>query len=90
LKLLEVVWVDSMVLNDGGWDSREGHESAYEEMEHVSSGYLFSEDQRAIIICSSYYPEGDRAAGALLIPRSAIVTMREVQPLSPPAATEET
>lgn len=81
MRPVEVEWLDSMMLNYGEWGDREEHEEAFEAMTHRSSGYLFSENEKGIILALTIYEgeAGDRAAGAMLIPRGAIVSMRDLK-----------
>jgi hypothetical protein len=71
-----------MTLNYGDWADREDHESAFDAMTHRSSGYLFSDTDQGVILAQSVYKgePGDRAAGALLIPRGSIIAIRTLTP----------
>lgn len=84
MRLVEVEWVDSMMLNYGEWGDREDHEAAFDAMTHRSCGYLFSENDKGIILALTVYEqEGDlpaRAAGAMLIPRGAILSTKDLLP----------
>lgn len=90
MKRVEVEWVDSMMLNYGEWADRDDHERAVDHMTHRSCGYLFSENGRAIILAHTIYEgeAGDRAAGAMLIPRVAILSLKEL-PAPPNRVTED-
>lgn len=81
MKRVEVEWVDSMVLNYGEWAGREEHEEAFGEMTHRSCGYLFSDSDKGLILAQSVYEgnEGDRAAGAMFIPRPAVLSVTELE-----------
>lgn len=83
MRMVQVKWLDSMMLNYGEWADREDHESAMyvEEMTHHSCGYLFSESDEALIVAHSVYenPDTDRAAGAVVIPRRAVLSIAELQ-----------
>ena len=54
---------------------------ALEEMTHHSCGYLFSKSEEAIIVAHSVYenPDTDRAAGAVVIPRRAVLSIDDLQ-----------
>lgn len=80
LKMIEVVWVDSMVLNDGMWDRREEYEKALEpkNMKHYSCGFLYAENDDALLLAGSYYPPTGAACSVALIPKVAIICITEL------------
>ena len=82
MRMVQVKWLDSMMLNYGEWDDRSEHEAAMslEEMTHHSCGYLFSESDEALIVAHSVYenPDTARAAGAVVIPRRAVLSIDEL------------
>ena len=86
MKRVEVRWVDSMVLENGTWQTREELEKAFGKMEHRSCGFLYAEREEAIILALSIYEPTGAAQGATLIPRVAI---RSVVDLEPTDASEE-
>lgn len=83
MRMVQVKWLDSMTLQYGEWADRDDHEAAMtlEEMAHHSCGYLFSEGEEALILAHTVYEneETDRAAGAVLIPRRAVLSIDELQ-----------
>ena len=83
MRMVQVKWLDSMTLQYGEWADREDHESSMivDEMTHHSCGYLFSESDEALILAHSVYedPDTDRAAGAVLIPRRAVLSIDDLQ-----------
>lgn len=74
-------WLDSLVLADGGWDSREGHEEAMsvKAMTQRSCGYLFAENDEAVLVASSVDNAGGRAAGVVAIPRCVIISIKDLR-----------
>lgn len=79
--IVEVEWVDSMILNHGEWmDLDEVDESLSEKsMYHKSVGYLARESDVAIAVCISINAQDDmqsrRISGGMVIPKAAIKSM---------------
>jgi hypothetical protein len=80
LRRVEVRWVDSMILENGAWSQRSDLEETFSKMEHRSCGYLYAEREEAIILAVSVYEPTDAAQGATLIPRVAILEVRDLEP----------
>ena len=81
-------WVDSLMLNDGGWmPLDEVDESLVETATtHETVGYLVKESEHAIAIALSrnadeHSEDNDatRIAGVAVIPRCAILSMRQLR-----------
>lgn len=84
-KIIEVTWIDSNVLDDGGWIDFEDVEPALEiaAMRQTSVGYLVSQSEHAICLAGSLSdttgnPAHD-ALNCLVIPKVAILSKREVK-----------
>ncbi len=83
MRRVEVEWLDSMTLDHGGWGDIEdfGEATSVEAMTHRSCGYLISETEEAILLAQSLYAQHgvqERAAGALVIPRRAVLSLKDL------------
>jgi len=80
VKRVEVVWIDSIGLNDGGWAEREEHEE-WLDAEKVlihSCGYLYAENEDLIMLAGSENEAIGIAADVMVIPRVAIRRLTEL------------
>ena len=82
MKRVEVEWLDSVCLQNGGGDDADEFrtELRRECLTHVSVGWLLAENELGVLLIQSWYEPNERGAGALIIPRGAIVAMRELAP----------
>lgn len=77
--IVEVVWVDSVILNQGEWTDLHEIKDAMKPKNHLhrSVGYLVGENKHAICLGSSINNQpdnlGTRVAGGMVIPKSAII-----------------
>lgn len=78
MKIVEIIWIDSLMLNSGEWiDTAEALESMkFENMRHKTVGYLVAQNEYAVCIATSVNDmeteKGTRASGCTVIPLSAI------------------
>ncbi len=71
-----------MTLDFGGWGEIQDFEESMPPaaMTHRTCGFLLRESEEAILVAHSVYGyEGaDRAAGAMVIPRRAVLSMKDL------------
>ena len=73
---LEVVWEDTTIF-DGGWHTRDETLAARKIVRCTSVGIVLADDARGIVLASGVH--GHQVAGATVIPRGAIVSVRRLQ-----------
>lgn len=91
MRLVHVVWVDSMVLNDGGWLHVDEASVAWEELEQESIGFVVREDERVMVLAQSRNRgsgenDGTRVCGVQVIPRSAVLNVIGISDSGEPRA----
>jgi hypothetical protein len=76
LVIVEVEWVDSMILDHGEWlDSDDVDDAMSKEgMTHKTVGYQIKENDHSILVASSV-GQSDRIQGAIVIPKVSILTI---------------
>jgi hypothetical protein len=87
MKIVKVVWVDSMILNDGRWtDSDTVDESLLSEdgMRHETAGFLAAENDFAVAVVGSRNAgsgehQDTSLASVMVIPRGAIISITELK-----------
>lgn len=74
--IVEVEWVDSMILDHGEWLDADDVDEAMtlEGMTHRTVGYQVKENDHSILVASSR-GQNDRIQGAIVIPKTAILTI---------------
>jgi hypothetical protein len=74
--IIEVKWIDSLVLEHGEWMDRDNLDLSNENMLHSSVGYLVAESDVAICLASSHNDQPhepiNRISGGVVIPKVAI------------------
>jgi hypothetical protein len=77
--IVEVVWTDSVILNQGEWTDLHEIKDALKPKNHRhrTVGYLVGENKHSICLGSSINDQpdfhGTRVAGGMVIPKSAII-----------------
>jgi hypothetical protein len=94
MQIVEVKWLDSIMLQDGWASISEYREkSTKEHREHFSCGYLVQNTNDGILLAlSAMKPPDDEiyVTDCMWIPRAAIVEMHELQPFfKAPSAWQE-
>jgi hypothetical protein len=84
--IIEVKWIDSLILQHGEWMDRDDLDLSNENMRHSSVGYLVAESDDAICLASSHNDQPEepinRISGGVVIPKVAIIetiVLREKQ-----------
>lgn len=83
MRIVKVVWNDSLILNEGGWmDLKEAKEAlSSEAMQQTSIGFLVADNKEAILIASGHDNQKNapmRILGGVVIPHSAIVSINDL------------
>lgn len=86
MKMVEVEWLDSVVLWDGAWAVREDIEAEIDAptMTQRTVGYVLRRDKLALVLAQSMQMDDDcsedrrRFAGVLLIPAKAVLSVNPV------------
>lgn len=76
LTRVEIEWVDSLILADGAWSHSTSLKVPESAFLHRTAGILLRWNKRYAVVASSTNLDGTRAAGAIAIPRIAIVKYR--------------
>jgi hypothetical protein len=82
---VEVEWVDSMTLNDGGWLDHSDVDDAleHEALRHRTVGVLIKETAAALAVAAAVndQPDGQesRAACVIVIPKAAVLARHELR-----------
>lgn len=77
LTVVEVLWDDSMRVRLG-WAALSEYRKAMEGLLCKTSGYLLSADDQQILIVQSLYEDGSMCSEGIVIPRSAIRSVKEM------------
>lgn len=73
---VEIFWVDSTLINHGGWVDKSDKEALGQKILHPSTtGYLIKSTKDKVVVCQS--KNADQYQGILVIPKSAIKEMYE-------------
>jgi len=73
---LEVVWEDTTIF-DGGWHTIEETLASRDIVRCTSVGIVIADDKRGIVLASGIHRH--QAAGATVIPRGAIISVRRLR-----------
>ena len=79
-RTVRVDWVDSMILDLGDWMDVSDTKGAMMQagMTHHTVGFLVRENSVALAVASSVNRSGDRACGVVVIPKSAVLKVKDL------------